>query len=135
MTDTPTPAQPVESRARVAELEAERDESRADAGRAHGHAGALHARVMELRAQVTARDERIAALEAQLNIGRPMTSPTPAQDLAAALAKHMPTPGAQGWIQCACEEPTLLFDSAQEWAVHVAEDLAVVIAESRVNHV
>lgn len=51
-------------RARVAELEAERDESRADAGWAHGHAGALHARVMELRSQVTARDKRIAELEA-----------------------------------------------------------------------
>jgi hypothetical protein len=44
--------------------QSERDESRADAGLAHGHAGALHARVMELRAQVTARDARIAQLEA-----------------------------------------------------------------------
>ena len=52
------------ARARVAELEGERDEIRADAGRAHGSAGALHARVMELRAQVTARDARIAELEA-----------------------------------------------------------------------
>ncbi|MEU2106455.1 hypothetical protein [Nocardia sp. NPDC019255] len=39
-------------------------EARADAGCAHGSAGALHARVMELRAQVTARDARIAELEA-----------------------------------------------------------------------
>jgi len=52
------------ARARIAELEGERDEIRADAGRAHGNAGALHARVMELRAQVTARDARVAELEA-----------------------------------------------------------------------
>jgi chromosome segregation ATPase len=50
--------------ARITELEAGLDESRADAGRAHGNAGALHARVMELLAQVTARDARIAELEA-----------------------------------------------------------------------
>lgn len=73
------------ARARVTELEAERDlwkeraengqlhrddlikernDARADAGRAHGQAGALHARVMELRLQVTARDKRITELEA-----------------------------------------------------------------------
>jgi len=49
---------------RIDELEAEWDRSRADAGRAHGNAGALHARVMELLAQVSARDARIAELEA-----------------------------------------------------------------------
>ncbi|MEU1550239.1 hypothetical protein [Nocardia sp. NPDC005745] len=54
----------ISARARIAELEGERDELRADADRAHGNAGALHARVMELRAQVTARDARIAELEA-----------------------------------------------------------------------
>ncbi|WP_280420017.1 hypothetical protein [Nocardia carnea] len=49
--------------AAIVRLEDERDESRADADRAHGQAGALHARVMELRAQVEARDARIAELE------------------------------------------------------------------------
>jgi hypothetical protein len=53
-----------EQRARVAELEFEREESRADAGRAHGNAGAQLARVTELKAQVAARDARIAELEA-----------------------------------------------------------------------
>lgn len=51
--------------ARITELEAGLDESRADAGRAHGNAGALHARVTELLAQVTARDARITELEAE----------------------------------------------------------------------
>lgn len=55
----------LEARARVTELEAALDESRGDAGRAHGQAGALLARVVELRANVTARDARIAELEAQ----------------------------------------------------------------------
>lgn len=50
--------------ARVAELEAELDESRGDAGRAHGQAWALLARTVELQAQVAARDARVAELEA-----------------------------------------------------------------------
>lgn len=48
-----------------AELLAALDESRGYAGRAHGQAGALLARTVELRAQVAARDARVAELEAQ----------------------------------------------------------------------
>jgi chromosome segregation ATPase len=43
---------------------AERDEARRDVGAARGTAGSLQARVVELRAQVDARDARIAELEA-----------------------------------------------------------------------
>ncbi|MBF6326543.1 hypothetical protein IU451_29005 [Nocardia cyriacigeorgica] len=52
-------------RARVAQLEAERDAARGAAGRAYGQAAALQTRVTELGVRVAARDERIAELEAE----------------------------------------------------------------------
>lgn len=72
---------PAEARARVAELTAELDESRGDAGRAHGQAGALLARVVELQAQVTARDARVAELEAQRDRVRQLHQPIEAVNM------------------------------------------------------